>query len=124
VEIRLPSINFDNDYSGGVKINQLNEIDAVGRLAGNFTQKIAETVVRHLSIRGNTDIIGSAKIMGGLEVEGDLNVQGHVHYKPELARGANIAHLPGTPAPPPPDLAKVISDLQRDVAALKKKVGL
>jgi hypothetical protein len=69
------TINWDNDYPGGVTINHLKTIDPTPKLSGTGPQRVIQAVTATVTIKGN------AKIERNLTVDGDLNGKVLVNYK-------------------------------------------
>lgn len=107
------TLNWANDYTGGVTIHGLKTINAKPKMLTS-----ADTV--HLTITGNTKIAGNLDIDG--KIDGDLNVEGRVLFRRKSVPGS--FGVVGQPPAPPLNLAEVIFTLQQEIAALKKKVGL
>jgi hypothetical protein len=112
------TINYDFDYPGGVKINGLKTVNAMGKM-------LTKPGTVHLTILGNTKVSGHLQVEGW--VDGDLKAAGKILFHGKPYPGAVAVHPPGQPPPPPApplDLAEVVFELQQEVAALKKKVGI
>jgi len=113
------TINYDFDYPGGVTVNGLKIVNVRGK-----------KLISLLTILGNTKIAGNLQV-DNLHVEGrvdgDLAVAGKILFHGRSDPGVSVPIHPGQPPSPPApplDLAQVVFQLQQDVAALKKKVGI
>ena len=96
------TINWDNDYTGGVTINGLKEINARSKRIMTSPDAI------HLTISGNT------------KVSGDVTMQGKVQVKKKTAGVFFL--IPGSEENPYYwDLDDALSQLSERVTALEKK---
>lgn len=135
------TINWANDYRGGVTVNAVKKITGYAAAHRPFQGITIEGGMFinlnavGLAFKGGVirldsqpEQAGGVKIAGDVRFGNDVTLDGRVFFHPQAGQaGTVVVTPPGQPPPPPPppeDLGQVIYRLQQDVAALKQHAGI
>ena len=128
------TVNWGNDYSGGVTINGVKTITAhspgppipLPRMTIDAT-KIGSLNLNAAAVTftcGAIQLNCQPEQAAAVKITGDAQFEGKILFRRKSQPGA-VAVVPGQPPPPPApplNLADVIFELQQKVAALEKNV--